>query len=171
MFDLKEAAKRLGVSVDHVRALVDDGRLRYVNIGRGRKRPRYRFADADLLPYDFTLFADTMHRYSAEVKKLLSDKQEEIRTRNEAIDGGMYDAASDPRHPLLAPPNVRAVPAAARLPRLSVLMVPSRSDNVPCPVVVPSPPEIVSPLPATENPKVVFPFTSNAASPASIKRP
>ena len=48
LFDLKEAAKRLGVSVDHVRALVDDGRLRYVNIGRGRKRPRYRFADADL---------------------------------------------------------------------------------------------------------------------------
>lgn len=48
LFDLKEAAKRLGVSVDHLRALVDDGRLRYVNIGRGRKRPRYCFADTDL---------------------------------------------------------------------------------------------------------------------------
>jgi len=48
LFDLKEAAKRLGASVDHVRALVDDGRLPYVNIGRGRKRPRYRFTDADL---------------------------------------------------------------------------------------------------------------------------
>ncbi|MGJ4924807.1 helix-turn-helix domain-containing protein [Bradyrhizobium sp. HKCCYLRH2015] len=48
LFDLREAAKRLGASVDHVRALVDDGRLRYVNIGRGRKRPRYRFTEADL---------------------------------------------------------------------------------------------------------------------------
>jgi len=48
LFDLKEAAKRLAASVDHVRALVEDGRLRYINIGRGRKRPRYRFTDADL---------------------------------------------------------------------------------------------------------------------------
>jgi excisionase family DNA binding protein len=48
LFDLKEAAKRLGASVDHVRALVDDGRLRYINIGRGEKRPRYRFTEADL---------------------------------------------------------------------------------------------------------------------------
>jgi N-acetylated-alpha-linked acidic dipeptidase len=68
-----------------------------------------RFADADVLPYDFTDFADTMHRYVTEVKKLLSDKQEEIRDRNEAIDRHLYDAASDPRHPLLPPPK-QAVP-------------------------------------------------------------
>ena len=68
-----------------------------------------RFADADVLPYDFTDFADTMHRYVTEVKKLLSDKQEEIRDRNEAIDQHLYDAASDPHHPLLAPPK-QAVP-------------------------------------------------------------
>src|SRR5262249_6625466 len=35
--------------------------------------------------------------------------QEEIRDRNEAIDQLLYDAASDPRHPLLPPPK-RAVP-------------------------------------------------------------
>jgi N-acetylated-alpha-linked acidic dipeptidase len=68
-----------------------------------------RFADADVLPYDFVGFADTMHRYVTEVKKLLSDKQEEIRDRNEAIDQHLYDAASDPRHPLLPPPK-QAVP-------------------------------------------------------------
>ena len=68
-----------------------------------------RFADADVLPYDFTDFADTMHRYVSEVKKLLSDKQEEIQARNEAIDQHLYDFASDPRHPLKAPPK-QAVP-------------------------------------------------------------
>jgi N-acetylated-alpha-linked acidic dipeptidase len=68
-----------------------------------------RFADADVLPYDFAGFADTMHRYVTEVKKLLSDKQEEVRERNEAIDQHLYDAASDPRHPLLPPPK-QAVP-------------------------------------------------------------
>jgi N-acetylated-alpha-linked acidic dipeptidase len=68
-----------------------------------------RFADADVLPYDFTDFAETMHRYVTEIKKLLSDKQEEIRDRNDAIDQHLYDAASDPRHPMLAPPK-RVVP-------------------------------------------------------------
>jgi N-acetylated-alpha-linked acidic dipeptidase len=64
-----------------------------------------RFADADVLPYDFAGLADTVHRYVTEVKKLLSDKQEELRDRNEAIDRHLYDAASDPRHPLLPPPR------------------------------------------------------------------
>jgi N-acetylated-alpha-linked acidic dipeptidase len=68
-----------------------------------------RFADADVLPYDFANFADTMHRYVTEVKKLLSDKQEEIHDRNAAIDEHLYEAASDPRHPLLPPPK-QAVP-------------------------------------------------------------
>ena len=69
-----------------------------------------RFADADVLPYDFADFADTMHRYATELKKLLADKQEEIRDRNEAIDQHLYDAASDPRHPLLAPPKQEVPP-------------------------------------------------------------
>ena len=51
-----------------------------------------------------------MHRYAAEVKKLLSDKQEESRERNEAIDQHLYDAASDPRHPLKAPPRQEVPP-------------------------------------------------------------
>ena len=69
-----------------------------------------RFADADLLPYDFVDFADTMHSYANEVKKLLSDTREEIRTRNEAIDQHLYDFASDPRHPLRAPPKQEVPP-------------------------------------------------------------
>jgi N-acetylated-alpha-linked acidic dipeptidase len=69
-----------------------------------------RFADADVLPYDFVDFADTMHRYVGEVKKLLSDKQEEIRDRNEAIDLHLYEAVSDPRRPLLPPPKQMVPP-------------------------------------------------------------
>ncbi len=69
-----------------------------------------RFADADVLPYDFADFTDTMHGYVGELKKLLSDKQEEIRNRNEAIDKHLYDAVSDPRHPLLPPPRQTVPP-------------------------------------------------------------
>ena len=48
LFDLKEAAKRLNTSPEHVKGLVEDGRLRFVNVGRGAKRARYRFTDGDL---------------------------------------------------------------------------------------------------------------------------
>jgi N-acetylated-alpha-linked acidic dipeptidase len=62
-----------------------------------------RFADADVLPYDFNDFADTIHKYSGELKKLLKDRQEEIHDRNQALDDGAFSAVSDPRHPTFAP--------------------------------------------------------------------
>jgi N-acetylated-alpha-linked acidic dipeptidase len=68
-----------------------------------------RFADADVLPYDFTDFADTIHKYSDELKTLLKNRQEEIRDRNQDLDNGVYSAVSDPRRPTVAPPK-EAVP-------------------------------------------------------------
>ena len=64
-----------------------------------------RFADADVLPYDFTDFADTIHKYSDELKKLLKERQDQVRERNQALDDGAYAATSDPRRPTIAPPR------------------------------------------------------------------
>jgi N-acetylated-alpha-linked acidic dipeptidase len=69
-----------------------------------------RFADADVLPYDFSDFADTIHKYSDELKTLLKNKQEQIRDRNQDIDDGVYSAASDPRRPTVAPPKEEVPP-------------------------------------------------------------
>ncbi|HMF89208.1 MAG TPA: transferrin receptor-like dimerization domain-containing protein [Candidatus Angelobacter sp.] len=69
-----------------------------------------RFADADVLPYDFVDFADTTRRYSDELKKMLKDKQDEVRERNQNIDDGAYSAASDPRRPTVAPPKEEVPP-------------------------------------------------------------
>ncbi|HEU4414503.1 MAG TPA: transferrin receptor-like dimerization domain-containing protein [Candidatus Angelobacter sp.] len=69
-----------------------------------------RFADADVLPYDFTDFADTIHKYSDELKKLLKDKQEQVHDRNQNIEDGMYAAVSDPRRPTVAPPKEEVPP-------------------------------------------------------------
>jgi len=69
-----------------------------------------RFADADLLPYDFSGFADTIHKYNDELKKLLKDKQEQVHDRNQDIDDGVYSAASDPRRPTVAPPKEEVPP-------------------------------------------------------------
>lgn len=64
-----------------------------------------RFADADVLPYDFSDFADTIHKYSEDLKTLLKNRQDEIRDRDQALDEGMYTAISDPRRPTVAPPR------------------------------------------------------------------
>jgi len=62
-----------------------------------------RFADADILPYDFSDFAETLSKYTAELKTLLKHQQDEIRERNRNLDEGMYSAISDPRAPIVPP--------------------------------------------------------------------
>jgi N-acetylated-alpha-linked acidic dipeptidase len=62
-----------------------------------------RFADADVLPYDFSDFADTIHKYEDELKTLLNNRREEISERNRNLDEGVFEATSDPRRPTVAP--------------------------------------------------------------------
>ncbi|MGO4883803.1 MAG: transferrin receptor-like dimerization domain-containing protein [Bryobacteraceae bacterium] len=63
-----------------------------------------RFADADLLPYDFTAFADTVKRYVDEVQKLWKTEHDEIHERNKEIEEGLFSAIADPRKTLVPPP-------------------------------------------------------------------
>src|SRR5215813_9560750 len=70
-----------------------------------------RLADADVVPIEFTDFADTMQKYGRELKELLSKKQDEIRERNRQIADGVFAAMRDPRKP--APiPKPEIVPPA-----------------------------------------------------------
>jgi len=62
-----------------------------------------RLADAEVLPFEFTDFADAIQKYTKELKKLLADKQEEIRERNKEIEEGVFKATLDPRRPTVAP--------------------------------------------------------------------
>jgi len=68
-----------------------------------------RLADADLVPYDFGDFADTMRIYQDELQKLLKAKQNEISERNKEIEEGVFRATNDPRQPDV-PPQTEAVP-------------------------------------------------------------
>ena len=47
-FTLKEVAIKLRISEEQARGLVQDGELQFINVGRGKKRPRMRFTEADL---------------------------------------------------------------------------------------------------------------------------
>jgi len=63
-----------------------------------------RLADANLLPFDFTDFADTIHTYSDQLKKLLKDKQEEVQERNKELEEGVFSATADPKE-ISVPPS------------------------------------------------------------------
>jgi hypothetical protein len=43
-----QAADKLNVTIEQLMGFVLDGELRYVNTGRGKKRPRYAFTDVDI---------------------------------------------------------------------------------------------------------------------------
>jgi N-acetylated-alpha-linked acidic dipeptidase len=69
-----------------------------------------RLADAEVLPFDFVDFADTIQKYTSDLQKLLKDKQEEARERNQELDEGMFKATFDPRKPTIAPAREEAPP-------------------------------------------------------------
>jgi N-acetylated-alpha-linked acidic dipeptidase len=69
-----------------------------------------RLADADLLPFDFGDFADTMDTYVKELKTLAQKTQADIQERNREIEEGVFQATDDPKKPLIAPPVQTVAP-------------------------------------------------------------
>lgn len=70
-----------------------------------------RLSDADVLPYEFTNLADTVESYIKDLKKLLKDKQDEIRERNKQLEEGTLKAVVDPRRPVQLPSREEVPPA------------------------------------------------------------
>jgi N-acetylated-alpha-linked acidic dipeptidase len=68
-----------------------------------------RLADADLLPFEFGDFADTVQTYVKELKALAQKMRDEIVERNREVEEGVFTATNDPKKPLV-PPAVEAVP-------------------------------------------------------------
>jgi len=69
-----------------------------------------RLADAEVLPFDFVDFADTVDMYRKELQKLLASKQDEIRERNQELEDGVFRATFDPRRPTVAPAKEEVPP-------------------------------------------------------------
>ncbi len=69
-----------------------------------------RLADADLLPYEFTDFSETIRRYIDELRKLATDLRDRTIERNRELDEGVFAAVDDPREKLLPPPKETVPP-------------------------------------------------------------
>jgi len=63
-----------------------------------------RLADADLLPFEFGDFADTVQTYLKELKTLSQKMQDDIKERNRELEEGVFKATNDPKRPMLPPP-------------------------------------------------------------------
>jgi N-acetylated-alpha-linked acidic dipeptidase len=68
-----------------------------------------RMADADVLPFQFADFADTIHLYLGELKTLAGDARDKAKERDKQIEEGVYQALFDPKKHMVAPP-VEPVP-------------------------------------------------------------
>ena len=79
------------------------------NFAYGRALSQYagstvmRLADADLLPFDFSDFADTVQTYVNGLQSFATHQAEQIRERNRQIDEGVFAASADPRVTYVAP--------------------------------------------------------------------
>jgi N-acetylated-alpha-linked acidic dipeptidase len=69
-----------------------------------------RVADADILPYDFTILTNTVKGYDTELKDLVKSLQGDAALRKRNIDLGLYTLTNDPQNPVHAPGLLTAPP-------------------------------------------------------------
>ncbi|HEY2462255.1 MAG TPA: transferrin receptor-like dimerization domain-containing protein [Candidatus Acidoferrum sp.] len=68
-----------------------------------------RLADADVLPFEFVNFADTIQTYIKELKALSQKMRDDISERNKELEEGAFAATEDPKEKLI-PPAHETVP-------------------------------------------------------------
>jgi hypothetical protein len=51
LLNSNETARRLRITEEQLGALVHDGEISYINVGRGKKRPRRRFTEEDIAEF------------------------------------------------------------------------------------------------------------------------
>jgi N-acetylated-alpha-linked acidic dipeptidase len=62
-----------------------------------------RLADAGLIPFQFSDFADTVRTYVDELRRLDADQRAQTEELNREIDEGVFSASADPRKTFVAP--------------------------------------------------------------------
>lgn len=69
-----------------------------------------RMADADILPFQYSDLADTVHMYLNQLQTLATDSRAEAKERDQELADGVYKALYDPKEPQMTPPPAEAIP-------------------------------------------------------------
>jgi N-acetylated-alpha-linked acidic dipeptidase len=97
-------------SYDHYSRFGDPGFEYGVALAKVGGRTVLRLANADVLPFSFSPFAETVGIYAKEVTKLADDVRESTADHNQRIADRVFELASDPTEKLAAPKTRPAVP-------------------------------------------------------------
>ncbi|HVR07039.1 MAG TPA: transferrin receptor-like dimerization domain-containing protein [Thermoanaerobaculia bacterium] len=90
-------------SYDHFMRFMDPTMEYGIALAQTAGRVVLRTAAADVLPFDFVHFSDTVGRYVKEVEDLADKMREETEDRNRAIEEKLYEAAADPTETWVTP--------------------------------------------------------------------
>ncbi len=88
-----------------------------------------RLADAQVIPFDFTDFTDTIRRYVEEIERLAQTQRSDILERNREIDDGVFAATNDPRRPMVLPTKEPVPPFLNLAPLRNGLAVLERASE------------------------------------------
>ena len=97
-------------SFDHFTRFVDPNFDYGLTLAQTSGRAVLRMADADVLPFEFNDFSDTVSKYVNEVSKLADDLREETSETNRLIREKVLLAAADPEQPFVQPEPKSEVP-------------------------------------------------------------
>ena len=97
-------------SFDHYIRFSDPGFQYEVAQAETTGRLTLRLANADVLPIEFTTFADTLSRYVDELTKLAQTTRADVEDRNRLIRERAFEIASDPTKPYVSPKPDPPVP-------------------------------------------------------------
>ncbi len=97
-------------SFDHFERFIDPGFQYGIALAKTAGRLTLRAADAAVLPFEFTNFADTISKYSKEIGKLETDLREATREKNRRLEEKSLAYAADPTKPYIAPKPDTPIP-------------------------------------------------------------
>ena len=97
-------------SFDHFTRFVDPNFDYGIALSKVCGHTTLRLADADVLPFEFTNFAETIGVYVKEITTLTSTMRDETKQLNEMLSSGMWQSVQDPTQKFIAPKPKSDVP-------------------------------------------------------------
>ncbi|HVF39183.1 MAG TPA: M28 family metallopeptidase [Gemmatimonadaceae bacterium] len=117
-------------SFDHFTRFGDPGFDYGLALVQTGGRTVLRLANADVLPFAFSPFTETVGRYLKEVTKLADDMRDETAARNGRIQDRVFELTSDPTERTIPPKQREAVPFLNFAPLQNALARLERSGRV-----------------------------------------
>jgi N-acetylated-alpha-linked acidic dipeptidase len=97
-------------SYDHFIRFKDPGLLYGVALAKTAGRMLLRMANADVLPFDYSILTNTVNTYFSEIKSLIEQNRTQVELENKLIADKVYELAADPKENLKHPASKPSVP-------------------------------------------------------------